>query len=217
MTQRSNAESQMKTLLQINTSLFGAEGQSSRLSRDFVAAWREQNPQAQVVVRDLAADTPPHLDAERFGAFLAKAGERSAEQVSAVDYSDKLIDELKRADVIVLGLPMYNFGVPSTLKAYFDHVARAGLTFNYSATGPVGLLTGKKVYVFATRGGLYAGSPLDTQTDYVRNFLAFLGMSDVEFVYAEGLAINEASKEAGLAKAHDAIEALTREEWKQAA
>jgi FMN-dependent NADH-azoreductase len=207
----------MKTLLQINTSLFGAEGQSSRLSRDFVAAWREQNPQAQVVVRDLAADTPPHLTAGGFCAFLAKAGERTAEQNVVVNYSDELIDELKRADVIVLGLPMYNFGVPSTLKAYFDHIARAGVTFKYSATGPVGLLTGKKVYVFATRGGLYAGSRLDTQTDYVRNFFAFLGMTDIEFVHAEGLAISEASKEAGLAKAYDAIDALTREEWKQAA
>src|SRR5829696_4893034 len=107
----------MKTLLQINTSLFGEQGQSSALSRDFVAAWREQNPQAQVIVRDLATDTPPHLTAAGFGAFLAKAGERTPEQQVVVDYSDKLIDELKRADVIVVGLPLYNFGVPSTLKA----------------------------------------------------------------------------------------------------
>jgi FMN-dependent NADH-azoreductase len=207
----------MKTLLQINTSLFGAAGQSSVLSRDFVAAWREQNPQAQVIVRDLATDTPPHLTADGFGAFLARAGERSASQQVVLDYSDTLIDELRRADVIVLGLPMYNFGVPSALKAYFDHIARAGVTFKYSATGPVGLLTGKKVYVLATRGGLYAGTPLDMQTAYVRHFLAFLGMTDVEFVYAEGLAISEAAKEAGLTNARTGIEALTREEWKQAA
>ena len=93
-----------------------------------------------------------------------------------VAYSDALIDELKQADVIVLGLPMYNFGVPSQLKAYFDHIARAGVTFSYTAEGPVGLLTGKKVYVFAARGGLYAGTPLDTQTSYVRDFLRFLGI-----------------------------------------
>jgi FMN-dependent NADH-azoreductase len=112
--------------------------------------------------------------------------------------------------VIVLGLPMYNFGVPSALKAYFDHIARAGVTFRYTYKGPVGLLTGKKAYVFATRGGLYAGPPLDSQTTYVRTFLHFLGISDVEFVYAEGLAVSEASKQAGLAQAHRAIEQLVR-------
>ena len=115
--------------------------------------------------------------------------------------TDTLIDELKQADVIVLGLPMYNFGVPSQLKSYFDHIARAGVTFKYTEKGPVGQLTGKKVYVFAARGGLYAGTPLDTQTSYVRDFLRFIGMTDVEFVYAEGLAISPQSKEAGLAKA----------------
>jgi FMN-dependent NADH-azoreductase len=103
---------------------------------------------------------------------------------------------------------MYNFGVPSQLKAYFDHVARAGVTFKYTDKGPVGLLTGKKAYVFATRGGVYEGTPLDTQTGYVRDFLRFIGISDVEFVYAEGLAINPQSKEAGLARAAARIELL---------
>jgi FMN-dependent NADH-azoreductase len=102
---------------------------------------------------------------------------------------------------VVIGLPMYNFGVPSQLKAYFDHIARAGVTFGYTEKGPVGLLTGKKVYVFAARGGQYVGTPIDTQTSYVRDFLAFLGMSDVQFVYAEGLAISAESRQAGLAKA----------------
>ena len=99
--------------------------------------------------------------------------------------------------MIVLGLPMYNFGVPSTLKAYFDHVARAGVTFRYTANGPVGLLTGKEVYVFATRGGIYAGTPLDTQTTYVRDFLRFLGIDDVEFVYAEGLNMGAGAQGSG--------------------
>ncbi len=103
---------------------------------------------------------------------------------------------------------MYNFGVPSTLKAYFDHVARAGVTFRYTEKGPVGLLTGKKAYVFAARGGLYAGTPRDTQTAYVRDFLAFLGITEVEFVYAEGLAIGETQRQAALSKAYDAIEKL---------
>jgi FMN-dependent NADH-azoreductase len=200
------------TLLQINASIFSNHGQSTRLADEFVAAWRAGNPGAKVVVRNLAEDTVPHLDAERFGAFLAKPGERSSEQQAVVDYSDALIDELKRADVLVLGLPMYNFGVPSTLKAYIDHIARAGATFKYTDKGPVGLLTGKKAYVFATRGGLYAGTPLDTQTAYVRDMLRFLGIDDVEFVYAEGLAIGAEQKAAALSKAQRAIERLVEPE-----
>ncbi|HEX9275624.1 MAG TPA: FMN-dependent NADH-azoreductase [Casimicrobiaceae bacterium] len=199
-------------LLQINASIFSKHGQSTRLADEFVAAWRASNPRAEVIVRDLAEDTVPHLDAERFGAFLAKPGERSLEQQAVVDYSDGLIDELKRADVLVLGLPMYNFGVPSTLKAYIDHIARAGATFKYTDKGPVGLLTGKKAYVFATRGGLYAGTPLDTQTTYVRDMLRFLGIDDVEFIYAEGLAIGAERKAAALSEAQRVIERLTAPE-----
>ncbi|MGA2186899.1 MAG: NAD(P)H-dependent oxidoreductase [Steroidobacteraceae bacterium] len=190
----------MSTLLQINASI--NNGQSSQLASQFVAAFRARHPEAKILVRDVAAAEPvPHLTAERFGAFVTKADERSAAQHAVVAYSDTLIDELKQADVIALGLPMYNFGVPSQLKAYFDHIARAGVTFKYTENGPVGQLSGKMVYVFAARGGLYAGTPMDTQTSYVRDFLRFLGMTDVEFVYAEGLAISPQSKEAGLAKA----------------
>ncbi|MGO9994997.1 MAG: FMN-dependent NADH-azoreductase [Steroidobacteraceae bacterium] len=192
----------MTTLLQINASINNSNGQSSQLADQFVAAFRKRYPESRIVVRDVAADEPvPHLDAERFGAFITKPEERSAAQRTVVAYSDTLVNELKQADVIALGLPMYNFGVPSQLKAYFDHIARAGVTFKYTEKGPVGQLIGKKVYVFAARGGLYAGTPLDTQTSYVRDFLRFLGMTDVEFVYAEGLAISPQSKEAGLAKA----------------
>jgi FMN-dependent NADH-azoreductase len=200
------------TLLQINASIFSNHGQSTRLADEFVAAWRASNPDAKVIVRNLAEETVPHLDAERFGAFLAKPGERSVEQQAVVEYSDALIDELKRADVLVLGLPMYNFGVPSTLKAYIDHIARAGATFKYTEKGPVGLLTGKKAYVFATRGGLYAGTPLDTQTAYVRDMLRFLGIDDVEFIYAEGLAIGAERKAAALSQAQRAIERLAAPE-----
>jgi FMN-dependent NADH-azoreductase len=190
----------MTTLLQINASI--NNGQSSQLANQFVAAYHKCHPAAKIVVRNVAADEPvPHLDAERFGAFITKTEDRSAAQHAVVAYSDALIDEVKQADVIVIGLPMYNFGVPSQLKAYFDHIARAGVTFKYTEKGSVGQLTGKKVYVFAARGGRYAGTPMDTQTSYVRDFLRFLGMADVEFVYAEGLAISPQSKEAGLAKA----------------
>ena len=198
----------MTTLLQINASIHADHGQSSQLATQFVQAFSHGHPDSRIVLRDLAADTVPHLSAERFAAFLSKPDERSAAQNDVVAYSDTLIAELKQADVIVLGLPMYNFGVPSQLKAYFDHIARAGETFRYTANGPVGLLTGKKAYVFAARGGLYAGTALDTQTNYVRDFLRFVGIEDIEFVYAEGLAISPQSKASGLAAAATAIERL---------
>lgn len=198
----------MTTLLKINTSLFSGQGQSSQLADRFVAAWRLRNPDSAIVERDLAGDAVPHLDAARFGAFLAPADKRDAAQQAVVAYSDALIDELRAADVIVLGLPMYNFGVPSQLKSYFDHIARAGVTFRYTANGPEGLIKGKKVYVFAARGGFYQGTPLDTQTGYVRDFLHFIGIDEVEFVYAEGLNIDATRKQAALAKAQDTIARL---------
>jgi len=198
----------MKTILHLTSSIFAEGGQSSRLADEFVA----QFPGARTFRRDLARDPVPHLDAERFGAFLAKPGARTAAQEKVLEYSDALISELKAADTIVVGLPMYNFGLPSQLKAYFDHVARAGVTFRYTEKGAVGLLTGKKAYVFAARGGLYRDTPRDTQTAYVRDFLAFLGITDVEFVYAEGLAISEASKAQSLAAARSALRALVQPE-----
>jgi len=198
----------MTNLLQINTSLFAAQGQSSQLADKFVAEWRARHADSRVTVRDLAKDAVPHLDASRFGAFTTPAEARSPEQQAVIAYSDALIAELKAADVIVLGLPLYNFGVPSQLKAYFDHVARNGVSFRYTAQGPEGLIKGKKVYVFATRGGLYAGTPLDTQTNYVRDFLRFIGIEEVEFIYAEGLNISAELKATALTKAQDEIHRL---------
>jgi FMN-dependent NADH-azoreductase len=207
----------MNTLLQINTSIHGNNGQSSRLAAEFIRAWRARNPGAPVIVRDLGAEAVPHLTAERFAALAAKPEARDAAQQTVAAYSNALVDELRRADVIVLGLPVYNFGVPSTLKAYFDHVARAGVTFRYTADGPVGLLAGKTAYVCATRGGRHAGTPLDTETAYVRDFLRFVGMDDVRFVYAEGLALDAAAKEAALAAAGREIARLARPEFPLAA
>ena len=202
----------MKTILQINASLYSGNGQSSKLADEFVAGLRERNPAAELIVRDLARDPVPHLDAERFGAFVTAAEKRTSRQKEIIDQSDALIEELKRADTIVLGLPMYNFGVPSQLKAWIDHIARAGVTFNYTARGPVGLLTGKKAYVVSTRGGKYAGTPGDSETPYIRQLLGFLGVTEVEFVYAEGLAISEASKQQALAAAQITIRNLVFQE-----
>jgi FMN-dependent NADH-azoreductase len=200
----------MPTLLQLKTSLFSNDGQSSRLAEQFVSAWQEAHPDGRVITRDLTADPIPHLTAERFQAFSSKPEERTAEQQGAVNLSDALIAELQSADEIVLAVPTYNFGIPSTLKAYFDHIARAGVTFRYTANGPVGLLTQKKVHVVAARGGFYAGTPTDSVTRYVQDFLSFLGLSTIDFVYAEGLAISAAQKDASLQQAgRDIIDLLS--------
>ncbi len=192
----------MPKLLQLKTSLFANHGQSSQLSDAFVAAWQASRPGAQVTVRDFAVDPVPHLDGAGFQAFLSQPGARSAEQQAKIDYSDALIAELQAADVLVIGLPLYNLGVPSMLKSWIDHVARAGVTFRYTENGPQGLLFGKQAYVFATRGGRYAGTAFDTQTGFVRNVLGFIGIRDVEFVYAEGLNMGEESKATALQAAH---------------
>jgi FMN-dependent NADH-azoreductase len=212
-----NLEDPMKTLLHLKSSLFSDAGQSSRLAARFAEQWLRDNPGGRVIERDLARDPVPHLTAERFGAFLAKPEERTADQQAIAGFSDALIDEIKGADTLVLGLPMYNFGVPSTLKAYFDHVARAGVTFRYTEKGPVGLLTGKQAVIFATRGGLYAGTTRDTQSGYVRDFFTFLGIEDVRFVYAEGLAMGEAPRNAAIAQAERAIDEFTLGRIAQAA
>ena len=181
----------MKTILQINSSIFNGSGQSSRLASQLVEGLRARHPGVQVVVRDLVKNPVPHLDAERFKSGAGR----------------ELVEELQAADVLVLGLPMYNFGVPSQLKAWFDHIARAGVTFKYTDRGSVGLLTGKKAYVVSTRGGVYPGAA-DTQSAYVREFLKFLGIDDVQFVYAEGLAMSPEYKEKSLRTAQNEIERL---------
>jgi FMN-dependent NADH-azoreductase len=205
----------MNTLLYIQSSIHSDAGASSALARTFVDQWRADHPNGRVIERDLARDPVPHLDAERFGAFIAPAEARTTAQQAIVDASDRLIEELRHADTLVLGLPLYNFGVPSTLKAYFDHVARAGVTFRYTQTGSVGLLSGKEAYVFATRGGIYHGA--DVQPQYVRNFLNFLGIEPVRFVFAEGLALGEASKQQSLAQARLAIAGLSSPAERRAA
>lgn len=197
----------MNTLLKITSSLAGANGQSSQLADSFAANWLAQHPNGRVVTRDLSADATPHLTAERFQALLAKPEERTAEQRAVVEYSDALIEELKSADTMVFAVPMYNFSVPSTLRAYFDHVARAGVTFRYTAAGPQGLIQGKHAYVFITRGGYYADAA-DTQTPYLRQFLGFIGLTDVQFVYAEGLGISAEARERSLTAAHRTIAGL---------
>ncbi|MCW7551529.1 NAD(P)H-dependent oxidoreductase [Endozoicomonas gorgoniicola] len=198
----------MKTILKITSSLFGQEGQSSKLTQTFIERLQQRQPDSEIIHRDLAAKPVPHLDADSFQGFVVQPDERTDSQKRAAELSDGLIDELQRADILVLGLPMYNFGIPSTLKAYFDYVARAGITFKYTDKGAVGLLQGKKAYVLTTRGGLYKGTSKDTETHYVTDFLSFLGIDDIQFVYAEGLAMGDDAREKALQDAAQSIDRL---------
>jgi FMN-dependent NADH-azoreductase len=193
----------MRKLLQLNSSLFQTGGQSSQLGDAYVERWLNDNPDGQVNRRDLAAEPVPHLNLARFQAFTTPESERTPEQRDVAAYSDRLIAELQEADVIVLGIPMYNFSVPSTLSSYFDHVARAGVTFRYTPEGPEGLLTNKKAVVFITRGGIYGED--HAQSNYVRQFLGFIGIQDVEMIHAEGLAVGEESKQRALDSAREQI------------
>jgi FMN-dependent NADH-azoreductase len=203
-------ETSMSTILEIHSSINGRSSVSSSLVGTYVESWRERHPEGRVITRDVNAQTVPHLDGERFGAFLAPAAERDSRQQAHVAYSDALIDELRGADTIVLGVPMYNFSVPSTLKAWMDHVARAGVTFKYTDSGPVGLLEGKRAIVVATRGGRYAGTDADSQTPFLRTFLSFIGIKDVRFVYAEGLNLGEESKNEAVSGARTELLELAR-------
>ncbi|UTA48910.1 NAD(P)H-dependent oxidoreductase [Simiduia sp. 21SJ11W-1] len=166
----------------IRTSILGENSSSNELINHWVST---HNP-TQVTERNLAAAPIPHLDGARFAAI--NAPEPSAEQQPIQALSDTLIAEIEQADAIVIGLPMYNFGVPSQVKSWMDHLARAGRTFKYTPEGPKGLLADKPVTIIATRGGAYAGSPHDHQAPFVKQFLGFIGLTNVHFVYAETLA-----------------------------
>ena len=198
----------MTTLLKINSSILNS-GNANRLADDFVARWRRNRPQTRVIERDLSRHPIPHLSETTLTGFGTPAEKRTPEQQAAVALSEQLIAELNAADVIVIGVPMYNFGIPSPLKAWIDHVARAGVTFKYDETGPVGLVTGKKVYFLAARGGVHAGTGHDYQSQYLRFLFGFLGMTDVEFVYAEGLNMGPEAKSKGEQAAFARIASLT--------
>lgn len=199
----------MNKLLVIQSSLFAGEGQSTKLAQAYTKRWSERFPDGEVVHRDLASDPIAHLTAETFQGFGLAPEERNATQQKAADLSDALIGELKSADEIVIALPMYNFAAPSTFKAWMDHVARVGITFKYTESGAVGLVEDRPVTVFAARGGIYSGTPNDTQSPLVKTFLGFIGLKSVRFVYAEGLALGPESAEKSLGEAHAQIQALT--------
>jgi FMN-dependent NADH-azoreductase len=193
-------------ILQINSSARVEGSYSSRLASTISARLLEANPGATLNVRDLAQTPHPVLDENALAALFAPADRRTPEQAARVALDDALIEEIVRADVVVLGVPMYNFGVSAQLKNWIDAIARAQVTFRYTEKGPEGLLKGKKVYVALTRGGLYRNTPADSQVPYLKTVLSFLGMTDVQFVYAEGLAMGAQAEQDALSAAHAQID-----------
>ena len=193
-------------LLKLTSGLFGDNSQSTQLANHFVERLQSVNSDLQLTNRDLISEPIPHLDATIISAFMSEPSERTSEQTDIVNFSNALIEEIKQADTIVLGLPMYNFGVPSQLKAYFDQLARAGVTFKYTDTGPVGLLEDKPVYVLAARGGLHQGLASDSQTGFIKTMFQFLGLKNVNIIYAEGLNMGESTQSQAIETAHKMIE-----------
>jgi len=192
-------------ILQVNSSARTVGSHSTRLANDIVQRLQAAKPSAALTVRDLGRNPHPALDEAALQALFTPAEQRSPEQAARVAQNDALIAELEAADVLVMGVPMYNFGVSAALKSWIDAVARAGVTFKYTDKGPVGLLQGKKVYVALARGGLYRDTPADTQVPYLKSVLGFLGMTDIQFVYAEGLAMGPEAEQKALASAEAQI------------
>ena len=195
-------------ILQINASARREGANSTRLADSVVARLRADHPDARLTVRDLAATPHPVLDEAALAALFTPADKRSAEQAARVALDDALIAEVQAHDTLVLGVPMYNFGVPVQLKSWIDAIARAGVTFRYTANGPEGLLKGKKVYLALARGGLYRDTANDSQVPYLKSVLGFLGLSDLHFIYAEGLAMGPEAATNGFAQAEADLAAV---------
>ena len=191
----------MSKVLVIESSARQQRSVSRQLTEQFIAQWQAAHPADQIVVRDLALEQVPHLDATLLGGWMTPAEQQSDAEKAALLRSNTLTDELLAADVLVLAAPMYNFAIPSTLKSWLDHVLRAGVTFKYTETGPQGMLTGKRAYVLTARGGIYVGSALDHQEPYLRQALGFIGIHEVSFIHAEGLNMGEGFAQKGLAQA----------------
>jgi len=193
-------------ILQVNSSVRREGSKSTLLANTIVAQLRAINPGANVTVRDLAQTPHPGLDDAALQALFTPADQHTPEQAARVAQDDALIAEIQAADIVVLGVPMYNFGVSAQLKNWIDAVTRAQVTFRYTGDGPEGLLKGKKVYVALTRGGKYRNTPADTQVPYLKTVLGFLGMTDVVFAYAEGLAMGTEAANEAMASAQYQIE-----------
>lgn len=193
-------------ILQITSSVRGKNSESTRVATLIVNTLLSSHPDAQVVRRDFGAQPHPLLDGAAVGALFTPAEQRSTEQSARVALDDALIAEAQAADVIVIGAPMYNFGMPVQLKNWFDAIARSGVTFRYTETGPEGLLKNKKVYVATARGGIYPADA-DPQVPHIRMLLNFLGMTEHTFIYSSGLNMGPEAAAKGQQEADAAVQA----------
>ena len=198
----------MKRILFIHSSLFNNDSASTQIAEDLVTRLSQENPGSTVTRIDLANNALPHLDADEFNSWTVTEAERTAQEHKLAAPSDALIDQLLAHDTLVLAVPMYNLGIPSTLKAWIDRISRAGKTFGYTANGPVGLVKGMQAYLVFARGGIYRNTPLDTQTGYLTAVLGLMGIEVAETVYAEGLNMGEDIRAAALNEAHTVVSNL---------
>jgi FMN-dependent NADH-azoreductase len=209
----------MSTVLVLNSSATGDASVSRVVVNDAVARLQAHDPDLVVLHRNIGENPIPHLSPD---AAVALQGRQPTKehQANVLALSDELIGELQRADTIIIGAPMYNFGIPSTLKSWFDHVLRAGVTFRYSEAGPEGLLKGKRAVVVLARGGFYSEGPaqaMDAQEPHLRTLLAFIGIADVTFVRVERLAFGPEAREQSINQAMVEIGRVTEEVLRRAA
>ncbi|WDE02969.1 NAD(P)H-dependent oxidoreductase [Thalassomonas viridans] len=196
----------MSKILVLNTGLNGDNSNSNKFTQMYLQVRKSSGLQDEVSVRDLNDDQLPHLSAEEMQAWMTPPQQQTPQQQQLAKLSDDLIAELMAHDIIVIGMPMYNLGVPSTFKAYIDRIARAGKTFSYTENGPQGLVKDTKVVVLAARGGMYQGTPMDTQTGFIKGIYGLMGISDVDFIYAEGLNMGEEAAEKAWTTAGEQLE-----------
>ena len=201
------------SVLHIDSSPLGDHSVSRKLTAKVLAELKAEYADTQIVRRDLVATSLPHLSGITVGAFFTPPDQRNESQNESLKLSEKLINELFAADVIVIGAPMWNFGIPSSLKSWIDHIVRAGRTFQYGASGPESLLPpGKKVIIVSSRGGIYTSGPMqvmDHQETYLKAILGFIGLHDVSIIRAEGVAMGEEAVKAALQSADtDLAEAI---------
>lgn len=181
-----------------------ADSLSTKIATDFAEKLRAQNPGKTIVHRDLVASPLPHIDDLFTAAIRKPADSRTTEEAKAVETSDKLVEELLAADTLVIGTGLINFSIYSSLKAWIDNIARAGSTFKYTESGPVGLATGKKAYIVLASGGVYSqgpAAPLNHAVPYLKSVLGFIGITEVETIYIEGLAYGPEAAEKAIAAA----------------
>ena len=193
----------MKNILVVNSSLNSDAGNSSKLVANYLDKLAGKDVKLDLL--DLNEAQLPHLTQQEMAAWMTAPEERTQAQAELAAISDALLSRLVEADEVVIGLPMYNLGVPSTFKAWIDRLARAGKSFKYTETGPVGLIADKPVTVLAARGGVYAGTDYDTQTPYIRHIFGLMGITSVNFVYAEGLNMGEEAAEKAFSAANEKI------------